>query len=101
MIMEFLDTLLKSDNLRPFTVTLDNGIEVSGLLSEVRINKKERTMGKYLYDIRHTDNDWCEPATLEHSVMVNWVGTLIMDAPIEFPDGENYLSIEDYSYDDE
>lgn len=78
------------------TFCLENGIEVTGILSEERLQRNP-TSDKYLYDIRHSDNDWVEPATIENGVvMVNWFVTLIVDAPIEFPEGVNFLEIEDY-----
>ena len=100
--MKTVKELLKSGS-RPITLFFDGHAEVSGLVSEYRVNRKEDVEGKYLYDIRHADEDWCDPATLEKSVMVNWFGTLIVDEPIEFLENDRkaYLEITDYSYDDE
>lgn len=96
---KILKNLLRNNDLTPLIIWIDGGKKISGLLSEYRIDKNKPVEGKYMYDIRHSDEDWCEPATLEPSVMVNWFGTIIVDEPIEFPDGKNYLVIEDYSYD--
>lgn len=100
--MKTVKELLKSGS-RPITLFFDGHTEVSGLVSEYRISRKEDVEGKYLYDIRHSDNDWCDPATLEKNVVVNWFGTMILDSPIELleEDKNAYLEITDYSYDDE
>lgn len=94
--------LLQSNDIRPITLFFEDGSKISGLLSEFRVYHQADTESKYLYDIRHTDEDWCEPATLEKRVMVNWFGTLIMDNPIEvLENGEKeYLEITDYVYDE-
>lgn len=95
--------LLQSNDIRPITLFFEDGTEISGLFSEFRVYHKKDTEGKYLYDIRHTDGDWCEPATLEKRVMVNWFGTLIVDEPIEIIESDNgaYLEITDYGYDED
>lgn len=81
---------------RQITLIVEGGREINGILSEERVTRKKDTMEKCLYDIRHSDNDWCDPATLERQVLVNWFGTIILDTPIEFPEGQDYLEIEDY-----
>ena len=95
--------LLQAEDCRPMTLAFDAGQEISGLLSEIRFDREKDNEGKFLYDIRHSDNDWCEPATLEKFVMVNWFGTLIVDEPIEVLDGPDrpYKEIVDWYYDDE
>lgn len=91
------------NGIRPMTLTLEDGREITGPVSEYRVRRDIETEGKYLYDIRHSDNDWCDPATLEKNVVVNWFGTMILDSPIELleEDKNAYLEITDYSYDDE
>lgn len=95
--------LLQSNDIRPITLFFEDGTKISGLLSEFRVYQQADTESKYLYDIRHTDEDWCEPATLEKRVMVNWFGTLIVDEPIEILESDNsaYLEITDYGYDED
>ena len=93
-----LKDLLQGNDLSPITLHLDGGKKITGLLAECRVRRDEPVEGKYLYDIRHSDNDWCDPATLEHRVMVNWFGTIILDEPVDFPDGQDCIDIEDYSY---
>lgn len=100
--MKTVKEVLKSGT-RPITLFFDGHTEVRGLVSEYRIRRDTDMESKYLYDIRHADEDWCEPATLEKSVMVNWFGTLIVDEPIEILESDHnaYLEITDYVYDDE
>lgn len=77
--------------------TNDNQV-IDGFLSEQRLNRDNDTDGKYIYDIRHIDNDWCEPATIENRVLVNWFGCLITEYPILFPDETKFLTISKFSY---
>lgn len=95
--------LLAGNHLRPITIECNNGETISGLVSEYRVDKSLDTEGKYLYDIRHADSDWGEPATIEDSVVVNWFGTLILDKPLEILESDHnaFLEITDYCYDDE
>ena len=101
--MKTVKELLQAEDCRPMTLVFDGGQEISGLLSEIRVDREKDNEGKFLYDIRHTDNDWCEPATLEKFVMVNWFGTLIVDKPIQALEGTDrpYKEIVDWGYDDE
>ena len=46
------------------------------------------TPGKYVYNIRHDDNE--QPCTLEQHVQVNYWGTLISDTEIDLLDGSLY-----------
>lgn len=94
------ELLSGSGDLRPITLTLSNGARITCLITEYRIDRSQDTEGKTLYDIRHSDDDWCDPATVEESVVVNWYGTILLNEPIELgPD--KYLEIEDYWYEDE
>lgn len=91
-VKEFLEARIGSS----MTLWLKNGVEATGILSEERLQRISAS-DKYVYDIRHSDNDYGEPATIENGVvMVNWFGSFIVDAPIEFPEDVNYLEIEDY-----
>lgn len=101
--MKTVKELLQAEDCRPMTLVFDGGQEISGLLSEIRVDREKDNEGKFLYDIRHSDNDWCEPATLEKFVMVNWFGTLIVDKPIQALEGPDrpYKEIVDWGYDDE
>lgn len=87
--------------LRAMTIVLANGDRLSGQMSESRVDKVNDTEGKFFLDIRHTDDDWTEPATVENYVMVNWFGTLILDEPYIITDEEKYCEIKDYWLEDE
>ncbi len=56
--MKTVKQLLKSGS-RPITLFFNGHPEVSGLLSEIRVDREKDNEGKFLYDIRHSDNDWC------------------------------------------
>lgn len=78
---------------------LSNGETVRGIVIEERIDRKNDTGGKYIYDIRHAD-DTEELATIEQIVRVNRECSIALDSPIEEVDGGGYLEIEDWSYED-
>lgn len=78
---------------------LSNGETVRGIVIEERIDRKNDTGGKYIYDIRHTD-DTEELATIEQIVRVNRECSIALDSPIEEVDCGGYLEIEDWSYED-
>ena len=40
---------------------------------------------KYLYHIRHADDDMSMPATVEQDVLINHWGVLMTDTPLIFP----------------
>lgn len=78
---------------------LSNGDTVRGIVIEERIDRKNDTGGKYIYDIRHAD-DTEELATIEQIVRVNRECSIALDSPIEEVDCGGYLEIEDWSYED-
>ena len=94
--------IIENNEARPITLFVDNGEEIGGLLSDDRVNRKEDLEGKYIYDIRHSDDDSGEPATIEFNVIVNWFGALIVDAPIKSLENgsKEYLEISDFVYED-
>jgi hypothetical protein len=63
-----------------------------------RIRQEDRQEGLYYYDIRHSDEDWGYPCTVEPYVLVNHFGTMVTTEPIEIEPDENgdvYLEITD------
>lgn len=78
---------------------LSNGETVRGIVIEERIDRKNDTGGKYIYDIRHAD-DTEELATIEQIVRVNRECSIALDSPIEEIDCGGHLEIEDWSYED-
>jgi L-rhamnose isomerase len=69
-------------------------VQVTG----ARIRQEDRQEGFYYYDIRHSDDDWGYPCTVEPYVLINHFGTIVTTQPIEFEPDENgdaYLEITD------
>jgi len=67
-------------------------------VTSARIRQDARKDGLYYYDIRHSDDDWGDPATVEPCVVVNHFGTMVTTKPIVFTPnehGDQYLEIED------
>ena len=99
--MKTVKQLLSGDgDLRPITLVFDDDRKITCLITEFRVDRSQDTLDKYLYDIRHADDHWFDPATVEDNVVVNWFGTIITFSPIDLgPD--KYLEIKDYWYEDE
>lgn len=77
--------------------TIFRGIEVE--ITEQRVRKSERNEKYYYYEMRHGDDDIYPPLTIEHSVTVNFYGTIRSITPIlDIQDGGIDLT-EDESYD--
>lgn len=53
-----------------------------GFFTDWRIDRKSIPDGWYFYEVRHADNDWCEPVEVALGVLVNFWGTLITKEPI-------------------
>lgn len=82
----------------PMLLTLANGKTIEGEFIDLRIATETLPKGKLWYHIRHTDDDWSEPASLKNGcVVVNFCGTFICDPIIDFPCGEE-LEIKEWSY---
>jgi len=64
---------------------------VNAILVEKRIPEEERNSGLYYYGVRHSDDDWGKPVTIEVNVRFNFYGTLITDEPLRFPEGKDYI----------
>lgn len=64
------------------------------LVTDHYINIESATReGLYVYDIRHDDDNWGTPVTIENKVCVNRMGSLIVDEPITYVD-EHYRWID-------
>lgn len=55
------------------------------LVSPVKINKAHRFPVCFYYELRHGEEDWDLPISIETSVLVNFCGTLISDQPLQTP----------------
>lgn len=64
-------------------------------VEQFRIKQEERDPNLFYYDIRHEDNDWGEPCSLEKRVWVNHFGTMATSEPIS---EEAFESAGDYQW---
>jgi hypothetical protein len=63
-----------------------------------RIRQEQRDMDLFYYNLRHAEEDWSEPVTVEPYVLVNYFGTIVTTEPIPFESddhGNAYLEITD------
>lgn len=79
-----------------------------GLFADWRIDRNTIPEGWYFYEVRHADNDWCEPVEIALGILVNFWGTLITKEPFDLTPlgdtGNEYLDIDpetDWEYLDE
>ena len=49
----------------------------------------------YRYDIRHNDNAFSDPETIEEWVGVNYHSSIYLDKPLDFK-GKDYINIKDF-----
>jgi|GEM_PF-5624645 len=63
-------------------------------VTSLRIPSDERQEGLFYYDIRHDEEDWCEPVTVEPGVLVNHFGTMVTTKPLTFSTEFGFQSIE-------
>lgn len=63
------------------------GVEVVKVEEGSRISKEEREKHKennhHVYAMRHGDNDWSIPATIEQGVMINYWGYIVTEEPLD------------------
>ena len=62
------------------------------LFFDGRISKKDIPAGAYVYEIRHSDEDWGEPCEINHLTIVNYFGVIITYKPIRL-NKDNYVDI--------
>ena len=71
----------KKEDCTLMTVILENGLSVQGEFIDLRVSKESIPAGKEWYQIRYSDDDETEPASLKRGcVAVNFLGTLICDS---------------------
>ena len=79
-------------------ITLDTpGGTVGGLFSERRVDAPAIPKGLTPYDIRYSDHDDSVPATIESFVSINFFGTVIVNAPLDFG-GFGNIEIDDWNF---
>ncbi len=57
--------------------------------SEFRVKPEERDENLFYYNMRHPDDDWSIPWSVEKGVLVNFFGTIATTEPIEFLEFNN------------
>ena len=62
------------------------------LFYDGRILKNDIPAGGYVYEIRHSDEDWGEPCEINHLTIVNYFGVIITYKPIRL-NKDNYVDI--------
>jgi hypothetical protein len=66
------------------------------LFYDERITPDKAPAGhSYMYHVRHDEDDWTYPISVEHFVLVNFFGTIFTKEPIEI-DRDYYLEIEHF-----
>lgn len=60
----------RKEDKRPMLLTLENGKTIEGEFIDLRIATDTLPEGKMWYQIRHTDDDWTEPASLKNGCVV-------------------------------
>ena len=80
--MKTLVDLFNDNDFEPeyLLLELTNGETVSGIIVDERIDMKSGTDGKYIYDIRHQDDDDSIPAVIEPSARVKRYCSIALDA---------------------
>ena len=72
-----------------------NGIDCK-VFYEERLFPEEAPSGyPYMYHIRHDEDNWTHPISLEKFVAVNFFGTVFIKKPLEI-DKDGYLEIEEF-----
>jgi hypothetical protein len=62
------------------------------IFADIRIDPDTLPSGLHAYELRHSDDDWSQPATLENHVAVNFFGTVISQNEIPV---EDFLQVND------
>jgi hypothetical protein len=69
-----------------------NGIDCI-LCYDRRVELRHAPCGyRYVYHLRHSEEDWTRPESIERSVLVNFYGTVFSEEPFRLSD-EGYLEI--------
>ena len=66
----------------PLEITLEDGVICTGVFTPLRLDRHTLPEGKFAYDCRHDDDDWCELCQLQPFVLVNHAGTIVTEAPV-------------------
>lgn len=78
-----------------------DGKILRGLIIEERVDRTKDTLDRYIYDIRHADEDDSILSTLEETVDTNWAFSVAFDSPVNFDAAiDKRIVIKNYSYED-
>lgn len=55
------------------------------LFTDMRLDRSTIPEGLYLYEIRHADEDWCDPVQIAQGILVNFFGSILTLEPITLP----------------
>lgn len=78
-----------------------DGIEVfghDGVFTNGRVNKKDLPEGLFAYDLRGSDDDPGQFATIEPYVLVNHVGAVVLSAKLDFGEKDRLMLGEDWTF---
>lgn len=79
-----------------------SGRPAPAIYTDYRIEHTSVPQGFYLYEIRHSDEDWGIPCQLARNIAVNFYGTIITNTPIQLPpDGLLDFDYEQFYFTDE
>lgn len=59
--------------------------DIPVMFTDYRIDRKSIPNGMFLYELRHTDENWGIPCHLAKGILVNFYGTVIANDPIQLP----------------
>lgn len=74
--------------------------DIPMLYVECRIDRASIPKGMYMYEVRHTSDDWSEPCQIANAIVVNFAGTLISNRPVRL-DADGIVSVDpenDWNY---
>jgi hypothetical protein len=70
------------------TLTTPRGT-IKGLFTDLRMDVTTIPEGMIPYNIRHSDDDDSVPVTIKTRVAVNYFGTIVVKAPLDFGDADH------------
>lgn len=82
------------------SLVLENGVSVKASSSTLELRLIHCRQTRKWYQIRHADDDGCEPASLKRGcVVVNFFGTFVCDPIKGITDGEE-INISEWTFED-
>lgn len=96
ILFDFNEALNDSESVE---IELDDDTILEGKLFEGRVDSESIPSGWHVYYIRHSDNDWGKPISIEPAVLCNFFGVFITKNALKFPKVQYpWLSIRDFYY---